>query len=95
MFHVRDIKLADASDGDILAYARQDEMLVISRDLDFANIILHPLDTHAGTIVLRVPPHFTAEEINKVLRQFLSVANMQSLSHALTIVEPGQFRVRR
>lgn len=93
--HVRDVKLAGASDSDILVYAREGEMIVISRDLDFANIVLHPLATHAGAIVLRVPPYFTAEAINKVLKQFLSVVDVESLSRALAIVEPGQFRIRR
>lgn len=93
--HVRDIGLADASDDEILRYARREDAIVVSRYLDFANIILHPINTHAGAIVLRVPPWFTTEQIKKTLKRFFSIADIESLPRALTIVEPGQFRVRR
>jgi len=93
--HVRDIGLADASDDEILERARQEDAVLVSRDLDFANIIVHPINTHAGAVVLRVPSQFTADDIKKVLKQFLSVVDRNSLSQSLTIVEPGQFRIRR
>ena len=93
-FHVRDIGMADKSDDEIAAYAAREGAILITRDLDFANILLHPIETHAGAIVLRVPPYFTAREIVKVFKQFLSVAEESSLSHALTIVEPGRYRIR-
>ena len=93
--HVRDIGLAEASDDEIIERAIAEEAIIVSRDLDFANILLHPLDTHRGAVILRVPSYFTAEHINKVLKQFLLVISTKSLSRALTIVEPGQFRIRR
>jgi predicted nuclease of predicted toxin-antitoxin system len=93
--HVRDVGLADASDDTILKYAQREDAIVVSRDLDFANIILHPINAHAGAIVLRVPSSFTAEQIKKVLAQFLAVVDVTILSRVLTIVEPGQFRMRR
>ena len=93
--HVRDIGLADASDDEILERARQEGAIVVSRDMDFANIILHPIHTHAGAVVMRVPAYFTAEEIKKVLQQFLSVADTKIMSRALTVIEPGRFRLRR
>ena len=93
--HVRDIGLADASDDEILEHASAEDAIVVTRDLDFANIILHPIHTHAGAVVMRVPPYFTAEETKKVLQQFLSVADTKTLSRALTVIEPGRFRMRR
>ena len=93
--HVRDVGLSEASDDTILEYAQREDAIVVSRDLDFANIILHPINTHVGAIVLRVPSSFIAEQIKKVLAQFLAVVDVTILSRALTIVEPGQFRMRR
>lgn len=93
--HVRDIGFADAEDEDIVKRAFSEGAILISRDLDFANTVLHPIKTHFGAIVLRVPPHFAAQEIIKVLTQFLSIADKESLAHALTIVEPGRYRIRR
>lgn len=93
--HVHDIGLADASDDDILKHAQHEDAVLVSRDLDFANIILHPVNTHVGAIILRVLSWFIAKQIKKVLKQFLSAVDIKSLSRALTIVEPGQFRIRR
>ena len=95
VIHVRDIGLGGASDNEILERANQEGAILVTRDLDFANIILHPINAHAGAVVLRVPPYFTAEDIKKVLKQFFSVVDRALLPQALTIVEPGQFRMRR
>lgn len=92
--HVRDLGMADASDDEIIARAVREGAILITRDLDFANTVLHPINTHAGAVVLRVPPYFTAQEITKVLKQFLSVADRGLLSGFLTIVEPGRYRTR-
>ena len=96
VIHVRDVGLGSASDSDILKYALREQAIVITRDLDFANIILHPVISHAGVIVLRVPSSFTAKQIVQFLAWFLKeIGDKHELLHALTIVEPNRFRVRR
>ena len=94
--HVRDVGLANASDSDILGYALREQAVVITRDLDFANIVLHPIKSHAGVVVLRVPSSFKAMQITQFLSWFLKeIGDKHDLWHALTIVEPNRFRVRR
>ena len=93
--HVRDVGLADASDNDVIRWAVAHDAMIITRDLDFANIIAHPIASHAGAIILRVPPHFTAVDIKKVLGSFLTVVEKEELHHAVVIVEPGKYRIRR
>lgn len=92
--HVRDAGLADASDNDIIRWAVAYDAIIVTRDLDFANIVAHPIASHAGAIILRVPPHFTAVEIKKVLASFLTVVEKKKLRHAVVIVEPGKYRIR-
>lgn len=94
MAHVRDLGMADASDDEIIVHAVREGAILITRDLDFANTVLHPINTHAGAVALRVPPYFTAQEIIKVLKQFLFVADRSLLSGFLTIIEPGRYRTR-
>lgn len=93
--HVRDIGLADAADDEILKRASKEGAILVTRDLDFGNLLLYPLGTHNGVMILRVPPYFTAEEIIKTLRRFLAHIDIASLARAVTIIEPGQYRVRR
>lgn len=92
--HVRDIGLANASDERILKFASKINAVLITKDLDFANIILYPIKTHTGVIVLRVPAHFKAHSINNTLRQFLSSVKVEDLINAVTIIEPGRYRFR-
>ena len=93
--HVRDIGLANAADDDILKRAVATGAILVTRDLDFANIVVYPPETHRGVIALRLPPHFTALQIVRVLKQFLARVDRKVLPAALTIVEEGQYRVRR
>ncbi|MDP2668973.1 MAG: DUF5615 family PIN-like protein [bacterium] len=93
--HVRDVGLGDSSDEVILKHAFSQDAILITRDLDFANIILYPVSVHAGIIVIRVPSHFTAQNINDVLRRFLSSADKKLLQKATTILEPGRYRIRQ
>lgn len=93
--HVRDIDLADATDDEILKRAVASGAVLITRDLDFANIVAYPPETHCGVIALRLPSHFTASQIKRVLKQFFSRIDKKSLQAALTIVEAHQYRMRR
>ena len=96
--HVRDIGLGDATDDEILQRALKEGAVLITRDLDFANAMLHPRGTHGGIIVIRVPPHFTGENIVNVLKVFFASLTRpikESLVSGITIVEPGQYRMRR
>ena|SRR3989344_8943942 len=95
VFHVRDIGLAEANDYEIIKRALKEGAVLVTRDLDFANIILYPVDTHCGVIAIRVPSYFTAPEINKVLKSFFATVDKKTLAGALTIVEPGQYRIRK
>lgn len=82
-------------DPDIFSYAQSEKRIIISRDLEFSNLLDYPLGTHGGIIVFRVPNFFTAIQINKVLSNFLAEVDMEQLEKALTIVESGRYRIRR
>lgn len=92
--HVRDVGLADASDEKILEFARKAKAVLITRDLDFANIILHPISAHYGVIVLRILSHFKLKHIISLLLVFFSRVKGEVLMRRLTILEPGRFRIR-
>lgn len=92
--HVRDVGLESATDEKIREYAAGTKAVLITRDLDFANIILHPIAAHYGVIVLRVPTHFTAKRIISLMRIFFSKIKKTDLAGRLTILEPGRYRTR-
>lgn len=93
--HVRDLGLSDAADAAVFAYAVREKAVLITRDLDFGNILLFSPRDHYGIIVLKVPPSYHATDIMRILRAFLSRADKTTFMHATIIVEEGRFRVRR
>lgn len=92
--HVRDVGLRHADDDDIFTYAQAENRIIVSRDLDWSNLLDYPLGAHCGIVVLRVPPTFRAEQINSVPRAFLEDVEMRGLVGSLAIVEPGRYRLR-
>ena len=65
---VRDIGLGSASDKKIVEYAHSHEYVILTRDLDFGDIVRYPIEKHRGVIILRLPYTFTASEINRFLQ---------------------------
>jgi predicted nuclease of predicted toxin-antitoxin system len=47
--HVRDLGLLGASDETIYDRAQEEGWVIVTRDLDFGNLLDYPLGTHFGT----------------------------------------------
>ena len=94
VLHVRDLDLQHESDANIAQWAKDNKAIIVSRDLDFANIVLMPASVHYGVIVLRVPDYYTTKEIKRVLGDFLKEIDRSKIPRALIIVEEGRYRIR-
>lgn len=93
--HLRLQKRRVLSDDEIIKRGKKERRIIVTRDLDFGNLFIHPLATHHGVIVLRVPDTFTAGQINKTLENFLLNVEVSELENALTILEPKRYRIRK
>ena len=91
---VRESGMAGATDRQVSARAQSEGRILVTMDLDFANILQYPPAEYAGMLVLRVP-HPTRLHAVNTLRGFLSVVTEQEIESALVIVEPGAYRIRR
>jgi len=92
---VRDINLGAAADEEIIKYAKENNLILITKDVEFANILRYPMGSHAGVIVLRLPFDFTSQQINLTLRDFIKSVKIEKLTNSTTIVEIGKYRIRR
>ena len=91
----RDIGLASAPDEDIGARARHSGAVLLTRDLDFADIRRYPPEQYPGIVVLRLPDDTVAEEIVRVAERFLKEpVFLEHLAGRLAIVEPDRVRFR-
>lgn len=52
---VRDVGLRGASDQEVLEYAKQRDLAILTADLDFADIRSYPPTEYAGLIVAKLP----------------------------------------
>jgi len=89
---VRDLGMRYAEDREIIEYSHMTGRVVVTRDLDFGDVLRYP--NHPGAIILRLPSEYTAKELNDVLRAFLSSVEGQILRKAIIIVELGRYRRR-
>ena len=93
--HARDVGLARAADKEIIEYASRHKAVLVSKDLEFANIILYPINLHCGVTLLRLPSCFTARQINSILEEFLNSVDIKELINSVTMVESGRYRIRK
>jgi predicted nuclease of predicted toxin-antitoxin system len=92
---VRDINLGGATDKEIIKYAKENDFILVTRNIEFANILRYPVGSHVGIVVLRLPFDFTSEQINSVLNDFIKGVKIEELVNNVTIVELGKYRIRR
>ena len=84
----------DSSDTDVIALAQQLDAVLLTVDLDFANIFDYPPENYAGIIVMRYEVQDEAT-LMATLRQALTDLYRDDLRGTLLIVEPKRYRVRR
>ena len=93
--HARDAGLSRVSDREIADYAKKNESILLTKDLEFANTKPFPLGSHKGLIIMRLPTFFKASQFANVLRDFLASININDLNRAVAIVKPGKYRIRK
>ena len=66
--------------------------VLITRDMDFSNILLYPPAQYMGIVVLKMDPT-TMYTVHEVLERAL--AEIHDLAGALLVVDKSKFRIRR
>jgi predicted nuclease of predicted toxin-antitoxin system len=95
VWHVRDIGLGDAPDERIDEYARAQSLILVTRDLDFADTRNYPPENSPGRLVLRIDDTSTATEIAQLLQRFLLMVELVSQIPAhLAILDTNRVRFR-
>ena len=93
--HVRDIGLASADDETILEAAKERSAVLVTRDLDFSNIIQFPPQSHSGILVLRLSPTAVAADIIQAILHTAQTIDTSELQGALAITDGQRIRIRR
>lgn len=94
---LQELKKLSASNGEVLSLAEKHKAVLVTNDLDFSNLILYPLGSHLGVVVLRFSSEIP-EDIDKaheVLKQLFKEVKPEELQKALTIIDLNKYRIRR
>ena len=92
---VRDAGMRDAPDDAIAEYATRNRLVIITRDLDFADIRNYPPSLYEGILVLKLREDATAAQVVKVLETFVSRQDwLAHLNKRLAILEDWRVRFR-
>jgi predicted nuclease of predicted toxin-antitoxin system len=93
--HASAVGLGDVDDATLLRYARNSSAILVTRDLDFADVRRYPPAEQAGIVVVRVPDDWGASRITALLGAFLDATGLVAQIPAhLVILDPGQARFR-
>ncbi len=93
--HAKTAGLSGANDKEIAEYARKNKAILVTKDLEFGNILIYPEKTHHGLLIIRLPNHYKTTQIIKILINFLENIKPKILENAITILEVGRYRIRR
>ena len=85
--------LSGSQDAVLFDHCKKEERILITLDLDFANVQVYPPRTHPGVIVLR-PPNQDKSTLLSVLGRFVAMLPSRSPEGQLWIVEADRIRFR-
>lgn len=93
-FHARKIGLSDAEDSKIFDYAVINNLMLITKDLDFGNRNIFNIKKSIGIIIIRLPFYFIAKQINNSLIKFLNEVKIEDIENKITILQLGRFKIK-
>ncbi len=92
---VRDMGLRGSTDSEVFARAQSLSAVLLTADIDFANILRFPPGSHFGIVVSRIPDELSTAAINSEILKALKELATEDIARAIVILEPGQIRIRR
>ena len=90
--HAKDVGLNMADDIIILDHAAKTKSIIVTKDIEFGTF---PATSHCVVIVLRLPYFYKADQITNSLKEFLKLVNLKDLENSITVIKPGNYRIRK
>ena len=91
---VADLQAGGAGDSEVLRLAAAARRVLVTRDLDFSDILRFPLGTHCGIVVIRLPNNVGIDEIVDILRSRLATLGPDDVRGNLFVITSKLMRVR-
>jgi predicted nuclease of predicted toxin-antitoxin system len=88
-----DEDLLSRPDVEVAACAAREGRILLSLDVEFADLRKHPPGSHPGSILFR-PVSLGPLSVNHFVERFVRSTNLSELSGCVAVVEPQGVRVR-
>lgn len=92
---VREEGIGGASDEVVYKISQQEDRILVTLDLDFADVIRFPPRDSGGIVVLRLPRNPTLSMLESLIRQLLYAVQQENPKGRLWIVEPQRIRIHQ
>jgi predicted nuclease of predicted toxin-antitoxin system len=87
--------ISGTDDDHLYQLCIKEKRIIVTFDLDFANIIRYPSATTSGIIVCRIRQRITLEDIKVLCEKLVGIINSTDLENNLVIVDGNKLRIRR
>ena len=91
---VLDQSLQGCSDKTLISICKNENRILVTLDIDFANLLTYPPQEYAGIIVLRLKK-YDKKHILTVLEKLISFMSKKLPESELWIVEENKIRIRK
>ena len=91
---VIDENLLSHPDPTVAAAAKSEGRILLTLDLEFADLRKYPPGSHPGIILFR-PRSFGPLAVNRFVEEFVRDTNLEPLVACVVVVDPTRVRVRR
>lgn len=92
--HALNLGMAQASDEEIIQWAKAEGMSILTEDLDYGAILAVSGEVEPGVIILRVG-NWTRDQIERRLERVLEELSEERFRNAIVIVDRHRVRIRR
>ncbi len=93
--HAGKTDMKGCDDKKIAEHAAKNKAVLVSKDLEFGNVLLYPEGSHYGVMIIRFPYDLTGKQITENLKEFVKNIDVKDLVGHLTILELGRYRTRK
>jgi predicted nuclease of predicted toxin-antitoxin system len=85
--------LLSKPDAVVAAAAKRENRVLLTLDVEFANLVKYPPGSHPGIILFR-PRTFGPLAVNQFIQDFLCATDVQNFAGCVVVVDTTRIRVR-
>jgi predicted nuclease of predicted toxin-antitoxin system len=91
---VRELGMAKSKDKEIFNYASEQDMVILSADLDFGNILAYTQSIKPSVVIFRLRDP-CPEHVNSLLSSNLPIIYDDLMEGSIVIIEDFEIRIRK